>query len=112
MGSNLTPVGSFQTASTRLVVFPQILTSCECKSLCPAVHVLNMFRFVFQFLESDCDEQLMLTITFNQAVKVHSLKIRGPSDGTAPKTIKIFANQPNEVDFDSGERMEAVQKLV
>jgi len=71
----------------------------------------NIFKDDPKFLESDCDEQLMLTITFNQAVKVHSLKIRGPTDGTAPKTIKIFANQPNEVDFDSGERMEAVQKL-
>jgi len=63
-------------------------------------------------LKSDCDEQLMLTLSFNQAVKVHSLKIRAPNDGTGPKTIKIFVNQPNAVDFDQGERMEAQQKLV
>jgi hypothetical protein len=72
----------------------------------------NIFEDDNKYLESDCDEQLMLNITFNQPVKVHSLKIRGPADGTAPKTIKLFTNQPNEVDFDSGERMEGVQKLV
>jgi len=64
------------------------------------------------YLESDCDEQLMLMLSFNQACKVHSLKIRAPSDGSGPKTIKIFVNQPNQVDFDGGESMEAVQKLV
>jgi len=72
----------------------------------------NAFEDNPSVLESDCDEQLMLTITFNQPVKVHSMKIRAPSDGTAPKTIKLFANQPNQVDFDGGERMEAVQKFV
>jgi hypothetical protein len=30
------------------------------------------------FLESDCDEQLLLHITFSQAVKLHSLIIQGP----------------------------------
>lgn len=72
----------------------------------------NVFKDDKAYLESDCDEQLMFTISFNQAVKVHSLKIVAPDDGSGPKTIKIFVNQPNEVDFDSGERMEGVQKLV
>jgi len=71
----------------------------------------NVFEDTAAYLESDCDEQLMLTTGFNQSVKVHSLKIRAPTDGSAPKTIKLFVNQPNEVDFDSGERMEGVQKL-
>lgn len=86
-------------------------TGCNCLNESDDNTHKNVFTDDAKYLESDCDEQLMLTITFNQAVKVHSLKIRGPSDGSAPKTIKIFANQPNEVDFDSGERMEAVQKL-
>jgi len=86
-------------------------TGCNCLNESDENTHKNVFTDDAKYLESDCDEQLMLTITFNQQVKVHSLKIRGPSDGSAPKTIKIFANQPNEVDFDSGERMEAVQKL-
>lgn len=63
------------------------------------------------YLESDCDEQLILTIAFSQAVKIHSLKIEAPNDGRAPKTIKIFTNQPSSVDFDQAEGMEAIQKL-
>jgi len=72
----------------------------------------NVLKDTKEYLESDCDEQLMLSISFNQAVKVHSLKFRAPTDGTGPKTIKLFVNQPNEVDFDAGERMEGVQKIV
>lgn len=63
------------------------------------------------FLESDCDEQLLVTIAFNQAVKVHSLKIQGPGDGRGPKTIKLFINLTKSMDFDSAESFEAVQTL-
>ena len=46
----------------------------------------------------NCDEQLILAMTFNQAVKIHSLKIKAPSD-KGPKTIRIFQNQPNTLDL-------------
>lgn len=89
-----------------------VSAGCNCLNESDENTHKNVFTDDAKYLESDCDEQLMLTITFNQPVKVHSLKIRAPADGTAPKTVKIFMNQPNEVDFDSGERMEGVQKLV
>ena len=55
--------------------------------------------------------QLIITISFNQNVKVHSLKIHAPDDGTAPKTVKVFANLPNTMDFDQAERSEPIQTL-
>jgi hypothetical protein len=62
------------------------------------------------FLESDCDEQLILALCFNQAVKIHSLKMKAPAD-KGPKCIKIFQNQPNTLDFDKAESMTCVQEL-
>ncbi|KAI8493678.1 PREDICTED: thioredoxin-like protein 1 isoform X2 [Branchiostoma belcheri] len=64
-----------------------------------------------QYLESDCDEQLIMTVSFNQPVKLHSLKIQGPDNGQAPKTVKVFINQPATPDFDAAERNDAVQQF-
>uniref|UniRef100_H2ZHR8 Thioredoxin-like protein 1 n=1 Tax=Ciona savignyi TaxID=51511 RepID=H2ZHR8_CIOSA len=74
------------------------------------------FKWVFEenkdlYLESDCDPELLLSLTFNQVVKLHSIKCQGPADGAAPKTIKIFINQPNLMDFDSARDNSPVQML-
>merc|ERR1719341_714249 len=63
------------------------------------------------YLGSDCDEQIILSLSFNQAVKCHSLKIKAPAD-KGPKTVRIFSNQPNTLDFDKADGMAAVQDLV
>ncbi|XP_014669450.1 PREDICTED: thioredoxin-like protein 1 [Priapulus caudatus] len=62
------------------------------------------------YLESDCDEQLIMAITFNQAIKLHSLKIKGPAEN-GPKTIKMFVNQTRTLDFDSADSMTPVQAI-
>lgn len=62
------------------------------------------------YLESDCDEQLLLTVAFLQPIRLHSLIINAPEGGKAPKTVKVFVNMV-AVDFDGAERGKAVQEL-
>ena len=54
--------------------------------------------------------QLILYLSFNQAVKLHSMRIKGPSDN-GPKTLKLFINQPHTIDFDTAESANPVQEL-
>ncbi|XP_057321385.1 thioredoxin-like protein 1 [Microplitis mediator] len=62
------------------------------------------------YLESDCDEQLIISITFRQAVKIHSLAIKAPAD-KGPKNLKLFINQPRTIDFDMADSNTSVQDL-
>jgi len=61
-------------------------------------------------LQSDCDEQLILSLAFMQVVKVHSIKIKAPSS-KGPKTLRIFKNQPRTLDFGQAESMTSIQDL-
>jgi len=61
-------------------------------------------------LESDCDEQLLMTLTFQQPVRIHSLLIQGPDNGQAPKTVKLFINTTS-MDFDGAESGKSVQEF-
>lgn len=54
--------------------------------------------------------QLIISVAFNQAIKLHSLKIKAPSD-KGPKKLKIFINQPRTLDFDSAVSNQPVQEL-
>jgi len=62
------------------------------------------------YLQSDCDEQLIISLSFNQVVKVHSIKVKAPSD-CGPKTLRLFINQPNTPDFDKADGMVATQEV-
>ena len=62
------------------------------------------------YLESDCDEQLIISITFKQSVKVHSIKIKAPGD-KGPKNLKLYINQPRTIDFDMADSNTCVQDL-
>ena len=61
-------------------------------------------------MESDADEQLLLTIAFQTKVKLHSIHLAGPSDGRAPKLVKLFANRPG-LSFDDAESANAEQEI-
>lgn len=62
------------------------------------------------YLESDCDEQLILNLAFSQNVKLHSIKLDAPLDN-GPKNVRLFINQPRTLDFDQAGSMESVQDL-
>lgn len=85
-------------------------SGCECLNEAddhPLAHCLTPKG---GYLESDCDEQLIIRIEFTQAIKLHSLKLQGPTD-KGPKTVKVFQNLPNTLDFDSAMRNEPTQTL-
>jgi len=59
----------------------------------------NLFDFDGGFgqspvLQSDTDEQLLLSLSFNQTVKLESVQFTTMIDGTAPCIIKLFINRP------------------
>uniref|UniRef100_A0A1B0G6F5 Thioredoxin-like protein n=1 Tax=Glossina morsitans morsitans TaxID=37546 RepID=A0A1B0G6F5_GLOMM len=62
------------------------------------------------YLQSDFDEHLIISVTFKQSVKIHSLKLKAPAQ-MGPKEIKLFVNQPRVLDFVRAERMDSVQDL-
>ncbi|KZT42108.1 DUF1000-domain-containing protein [Sistotremastrum suecicum HHB10207 ss-3] len=65
------------------------------------------------YLLSDADEQLLLTISFNQAVRVRSLVLTGKVASQAPKKIKLLINKPavGFEDVEDAEEPEVAQVL-
>ncbi|KAL7423261.1 hypothetical protein Q5752_002561 [Cryptotrichosporon argae] len=63
------------------------------------------------WLESDVDPELLITIPFNEAVKLKSISIfSGVSPAQAPKDIKLFINHA-ALDFGDTETLPAAQEL-
>lgn len=86
-------------------------SGCECLNESddhPLAHCLDASKQTY--LESDCDEQLIITLAFSQPIKLHSIKISAP-DEYGPKTMKLFLNQPSSLDFDKAESSEPVQLI-
>lgn len=83
---------------------------CECLNESDDHNMKHALVSAGGYLQSDCDEQLIMSITFNQAVKIHSLKFKAPPH-LGPKQVKLFINQPRTIDFDKAESMSSVQDL-
>lgn len=83
---------------------------CECLNESDDHPLTHAFTSGGGYLQSDCDEQLILSVTFNQAVKIHSIKLKAP-EKLGPKTMKLFINQPRTIDFDQAESCTAVQDI-
>ena len=61
------------------------------------------------FLASDCDEQLLITISFTGPVRLHSLVLQSALPN-APSHVSLFVNMPS-LDFDDAENSIPVQEL-
>ncbi|KAL3959796.1 hypothetical protein ACCO45_004913 [Purpureocillium lilacinum] len=61
-------------------------------------------------LESDADEQLLMTVPFTEQIKLHSILLRTSPSASAPRTLHLFINRA-DLDFSSAEELEPVQKL-
>lgn len=85
-------------------------SSCECLNESDENTLTECLSPGDGFLESDVDEQLIMSFGFNQTVKLHSLKIQAPKD-SGPKNIKLFINHPRTLDFDQADSMEPVQAI-
>ncbi|XP_025084263.1 thioredoxin-like protein 1 [Pomacea canaliculata] len=85
-------------------------SQCECLNESDDHPLAHAFAAKGGFLESDCDEQLIINIGFNQAVKIHSMRLEAPAD-KGPKTVKLFINQPHTLDFDQADGMAPVQQI-
>lgn len=83
---------------------------CECLNESDDHTLEHLLNSGPGYLASDVDEQLILNIAFNQAVKIHSLKLKAPQKH-GPKKIKLFINQPVTLDFDSATGTAALQEL-
>lgn len=85
-------------------------SGCECLNESDEHPLAHCLTPKGGYLESDCDEQLIMRIEFNQAIKLHSLRLQAPAE-KGPKTVKVFQNLPNTLDFDSADRNEPTQTV-
>jgi len=83
---------------------------CECLNEADDHSLAHALKAGAGYLASDCDEQLIISITFNQGVKIHSIKFKAPAQH-APKEVKLFINQPRTLDFDQAESNVCIQEL-
>lgn len=87
-----------------------LMNQCECMNESDQHPFSSVFQNDESYLESDSDAQLLMSVTFQQSVKIHSIKIKAP-DTNGPKDVKIFINQPQTLGFDGGESNTPVQEL-
>ncbi|KAF2199080.1 DUF1000-domain-containing protein [Delitschia confertaspora ATCC 74209] len=61
-------------------------------------------------LRSSADEQLLMIVPFTGQVRLHSILIRTSPSQDAPKTLKVFVNEP-DMDFSTASEKSATQTL-
>ncbi|KAJ2304749.1 hypothetical protein IWW55_001068 [Coemansia sp. RSA 2706] len=90
---------------TRLV----LKTKSECLNQDDDHPMDNIFTEGASRLQSDVDEQLVIHVSFNQPIRLHSLMLKAPLEH-APRSLKLFVNR-TDVGFDDAEAAEATQQI-
>ncbi|CAG8790361.1 21663_t:CDS:10 [Gigaspora margarita] len=74
-------------------------------------HIQSIFKNDDTCLESNDGAELIISIPFNQAIDLRSIKIIPNNIDQAPKEVKIFINRPIILSFDDAEAIRETQKL-
>ena len=61
-------------------------------------------------LVSDADAQLIIHVPFTGQVRLHSIHLRTSNDDSAPRTLKVHANNP-DLDFSTASETPATQEF-
>lgn len=91
--------------------------SVECLNQHPAHPIGNALKQGYRddqglYLESDTDDQLLIHIPFNQAVKLNLLVIKSSeTKGKGPRSIRLFKNTPS-IGFGEAENAPSIQDFV
>ena len=64
-----------------------------------------------KFLESDADEQLIITIPFQSAVNITALIFKATDKFKCPREIRLFSKTGTAIDFDNAEDMDPIQTI-
>ncbi|KAF1350596.1 DUF1000-domain-containing protein [Lizonia empirigonia] len=62
-------------------------------------------------LVSSADEQLLMLVPFTGQVRLHSILIRTSDSASSPKTLKVFANFGDDMDFETASEKQPTQTL-
>ncbi|KAF2797857.1 DUF1000-domain-containing protein [Melanomma pulvis-pyrius CBS 109.77] len=62
-------------------------------------------------LKSSADEQLLMIVPFTGQVRLHSILVRTTPTPSSPKTLKIFANPSDTLDFEAASDSTPTQVL-
>ncbi|XP_031630838.1 thioredoxin-like protein 1 [Contarinia nasturtii] len=84
---------------------------CECLGGTDDYPLEHVFTDGGNSLKSDFDDQLILSVNFNQSIKIHAIKLKAP-EKFGPKTLKLFINQIATMSFEQAESCPAVQDMI
>ncbi|KAJ3755980.1 DUF1000-domain-containing protein [Lentinula raphanica] len=71
----------------------------------------NLREDLERFADSSVDNQVIIHVPFSQNVRLCSVLLKLGTDETAPSRLRIYANQPNIVDFSKAETTKAHFKI-